>query len=187
MSEDYVFNDHHNVIDSYYCNGQGTSEDDWLYATRFTYDYDCDTVRVSKFQYVWDGADWQPSWGNTVDYDFSVPVEQVLVWIVGDPYHKVNATRSYTTTDGVTECLVSQFYYSDLTNAISALRDEDVALLTLHGRTLTLQRSGQVTLCNALGQAVLVASGHAIDLSQLPAGIYLVRTEGGNVAKVALR
>lgn len=187
ISEDYIFDDHHNVIDSYYCNGQGTSEDDWVYATRFTYDYDCDTVRVGKFQYVWDGADWQPSYGNTVDYDFSVPVEQVLVWIVGDPYHKVNATRSYTTTDGVTECLVSQFYYSDLTNAISALRDEDVALLTLHGRTLTLQRSGQVTLCNALGQAVLVASGHAIDLSQLPAGIYLVRTEGGNVAKVALR
>lgn len=82
---------------------------------------------------------------------------------------------------------MSQFYYSDLTNAISALRDEDVALLTLHGRTLTLQRSGQVTLCNALGQAVLVASGRTIDLSQLPAGIYLVRTEGGKAAKVALR
>lgn len=82
---------------------------------------------------------------------------------------------------------MSQFYYSDLTNAISALRDEDVALLTLHGRTLTLQRSGQVTLCNALGQAVLIASGRTIDLSQLPAGIYLVRTEGGKAAKVALR
>lgn len=187
ISEDYVFDDHHNVIDSYYRNGQGTSEDDWVYTTRFMYDYDCDTVRVSKFQYVWDGADWQPSWGNSVDYDFSVPVEQVLVWIVGDPYHKVNATRSYTTTDGVTVCQVSQFYYSDLTNAISALRDEDAAPLTLNGRTLTLDSSSQVTLCNALGQTVLSASGRAIDLSQLPAGIYLVRTAGGKAAKVALR
>lgn len=187
MSEDYVFDDHHNIVDSYYQMGQGTAEDDWVYTTRFMYDYDCDTVRVSKFQYVWDGADWQPSWGEAVSYDFSVPVEQVVVWIVGDPYHKVAETRSYTTTDGVTDCRINSFYYSDIATAISALRDEDAAPLTLNGRTLTLDRSGSVTLCNAIGQTVLRASGRTIDLSQLPAGIYLVRSEGGKAAKVALR
>ena len=62
VSEEYIYDNNQNIVDSYYQTGQGTSEDDWVNVSRFTYKFEQDTVRVEKLAYRWDGVyRWLPS------------------------------------------------------------------------------------------------------------------------------
>lgn len=176
IREEYIFDDHGNVVDSYYQMGKGTGADDWEYTSRFTYEYENDTVRINKLNYRWVNGEWTPGWGEGNSYDYSVPVDQIVMWTGTKPYHKMTEARRYVAAGKEFDCQVGTYYYSDLgSNGITAAREDQSTPFVLNGRTLNVAgQADGVTLRNSLGQTVLVSTQGSIDLTSIPRGLYVV-------------
>lgn len=183
ISEQYIFDDHGNVVDSYYKMGQGTGADDWQYSSRFTYEYENDSVRINKLNYRWNAKSnsWKPGWGEGNSYDYSVPVENIVMWLGTNPYHKITEARRYVAAGDEFDCQVGTYYYSGVTTGITAAaKDLAKVQIAVNGRTLTIQgHADRVVVNNCLGQTLLASTAHTIDLSAIPSGIYIVTTQHG--------
>lgn len=187
ISEQYIFDDHGNIVDSYYKMGQGNSADDWMYTSRFTYEYENDSVRINKLNYRWDANSnsWKPGWGEGNSYDYSIPIENVVMWLGAKPYHKITEARRYVAAGDEFDCQIATYYYSGATTGMAGAAEETAKVnMALKGRTLIITgNADKVTLSNILGQTILTSDAHSIDLSALPSGIYIVSTyHNGNIA-----
>ena len=181
IREEYIFDDHGNIVDSYYQMGKDTGGDDWQYTSRFIYEYENDSVRINKYNYRWNGSEWKPGWGEGNSYDYTVPVDQIVMWVGSKPYHKTTEARRYVSAGDEFDCQLGKYYYSDLeTDDIATASRSNQALINRNGSTLTVdEQADYVTLTNALGQIVLTTSSNTIDLSSCASGIYIV-TVGHN-------
>jgi hypothetical protein len=79
---------------------------------------------------------------------------------------------------------------NEVDNAISDVRTDKQLGMVMVGTTLSLLETADVTVYDAMGQTVLRATGHMIDLSGLGSGVYVVKGQTGRLQqtiKVALR
>jgi hypothetical protein len=79
---------------------------------------------------------------------------------------------------------------NEVDNAISDVRSDKQLGMVMVGTTLSLLETADVTVYDAMGQTVLRATGHMIDLSGLGSGVYVVKGQTGRLQqtiKVALR
>lgn len=186
VREQLVYDGNHNIIDSYYSQGQGTSDDDWMNVSRFTYAYEQDTVRVEKMSYAWNGSEYTPNWGEGVSFDYSVPVDELMQWIGASLYHKTTETRSYTGQGSEWGWQAFKYYYTDLTggtgihNAVSSTGDIRLksAFVTDRVELVSDNEVGSVRIYNTQGILVLKAAGSSISVASLPKGMYIVNADG---------
>ena len=186
IAEEYIYDLHHNIIDSYYQlgalynTGQGGAEE-WINTTRFTYTYEADTVRTEKFAYMWDGTDYAPNWGEAVYFDFEVPVENVILWQDLKPYHKITETRQYFGDGAGWEYQAFTYYYSNTSGVKSNRIDSNVSVYPnpvaniLHIETVG---NTETSIYNLQGIKLLTTNDKQIDLSAMAAGIYIVEVNG---------
>lgn len=183
IAETIVYDENHNIIDSYYDMGQGTGEEDWLKTTRFTYKYEQDTVRTEKMGYRWEGSEYVPNFGDGIVFDFTVPVEDLALWIGNRPYHKINETLSYTGVGNSWDWQSFKYFYSDIkTSGISDnLATEGISIsprVVADRLSITADGDVNVKIFSANGALAATATEKEIDLGNLPRGMYIVDVNG---------
>lgn len=186
IKEQLVYDENHNIVDSYYAQGQGTGDDDWLNVSRFTYAYEQDTVRVERMAYMWNGSDYMPNWGDAVSFDYSVPVDELMQWIGASLYHKTTETRSYTGQGSEWDWQAFKYYYTDLTggtgihNTVSGTGGIRLksAFVTDRVELVSDNEVGIVRIYNTQGMLVFKAAGSSISVASLPKGMYIVNADG---------
>ncbi len=183
IAETIIYDKNHNIVDSYYAIGQGTGEEDWLNTTRFTYKYEQDTVRTEKMGYRWDGSEYVPNFGDGIVFDYTVPVEDLALWIGGTPYHKINETMSYTANGNEWDWQSFKYFYSDVkTTGISdnlATKGISISPRVVTDRlSITSDGDVNVKIFSANGSLAATATEKEIDLGNLPRGMYIVDVNG---------
>lgn len=181
ITEEYVYDKHNNIIDSFYANGVG--EDEWEPATRFTYRFECDTVRVEKLGFIWDGTEYQPNWGEGVRFDFSIPVEKILLWPTGEPsYHKAVENRQYMANGTEWDYQSFNFHYSGFgSSAVGSVMPDDIRLrsnMVTDNIEVVSDRETLLRLYSLNGMLVLSSPDKTVSVSHLPAGIYIADISG---------
>lgn len=183
IGEDNKFDAFNNIVESTYCAGQGSDENDWVNTTHFTYKFECDTVRVEKLSYFWDGSNFRPNWGEGADFDFSIPIADIIHW-PGVFYHKVLRTKDFMGSDTDWDWNEFNYEYSDIIeDGIDNIRVINDIRLRSNIVTDQLEFEGEkdpssVTVYNLRGMAVVRGSGMSVDVSTLPSGIYIVDADG---------
>lgn len=192
ISEQLVYDNNNNVIDAYYQQGQGTSDNDWVNATRFTYQYEQDTVRVEKLGYRWDGSEFVPNFGDGVRYDYNTPVSDLVTWISGPTYHKFLETMDYyPLNDSEWDYRSFKYYYSEVNaTSIASTRTSKAMTLksTLIDNTIEIAGNGNVDVkVYSLNGSILIHSTNkTIVADHLPQGIYVIDING-NRTKIVKR
>lgn len=176
-----LYDENNNIIDNYNYNGTGSGEDDWEPYTRFTYAYEQDTVRVEKLAYFWDGAAFKPSWGDGVVYDYDVPVENLVMWIGTNTYHKILENRTYTGLGDDWDYQSFKYYYTELVptgigRAAAAADGKVLKTAVVSDRLETASDAAvDIAVYNMQGACLLKTHGTSADVSSLPSGLYVAR------------
>lgn len=180
---EYVRNAAGKVVDQITMRGQNTSDNDWVNNTRFTYAYDQDTILVDKKSYFFSGEEWTPSWGEGNEFDYSVPVENLLLWPGGTFYHKQLVTYSYSGNGTGWDYSSFIYHYSALGSSsvgrIDAANPDNVSLRYSDGMLyITADGDVRVNIYNIAGAKAMTTASKTVGMAGLPDGIYVVEVNG---------
>jgi hypothetical protein len=172
--------------------GQETQEDiflrkdgtdtDWSLSSTIIYEYEND-IAVRRYQFR--GEERIPSSGDGVDFDFNVPVSDMIVFIeYSDPY-KILYLYEYN-EGSATEFSVWKriFYYSkqEITGIQDVAHNHTFAVYPNPATDMISVRSSDatvwVTISNINGMKVLQTSDKQINVSSLTSGIYIIDVNG---------
>lgn len=184
ISEYDTYDGHNNLIEAFFYNGVG--EDEWEPSTHFTYKFECDTVRVEKLAYMWDGEEYQPNWGEGVSFDYTVPIDDVLMWPADEPsYHKAIENRQYMANGTEWDYQSFNFHYSTLEGVgVAAVMPDDIRLrstLVSDNIEIISDRETLMRLYSLSGRLMLTSRDKTVPVSHLPAGIYIADISGYKV------
>ncbi|RGN50912.1 MULTISPECIES: T9SS type A sorting domain-containing protein [unclassified Bacteroides] len=182
VSEEYIYDNNQNIVDSYYQTGQGTSEDDWVNVSRFTYKFEQDTVRVEKLAYRWDGEAFIPNWGDGCSFDYTVPAENIIMWIGDRPYHKITETRSYVADGTEWDYWKFVYHYSDAGTGLEKNTvDGSVSVYPNPvADVLYIRAEGdvEVAVYSVEGARLLMTQEKQVNMSSFHPGVYIVDVNG---------
>lgn len=123
--------------------------------------------------------------GNWTVYD----LEQVDRLTFSDG--KMNIEKDGQTVASASTTELARFYVNDTTGVNAVAGDNEAAdILSVAGRTLSLKADSSLRVYAASGALLVeipaVKAGQTVDLSSLPAGIYMIAT-GNKTLKIALQ
>lgn len=158
----------------------------WNNYTRFVYAYVNDTVRVEKTRYVWNEGEWEINSKDLTEYDFDIPMSDILAWPGLDTYHKIASTESYTTLNGVFDGYINKYCYSETgSTGINGIGKEQTAVrvypvIVDEGFTVEAPAGTKVCVYGMGGTLVKQANPGYIGAADLDAGLYIVAAGGSN-------
>jgi hypothetical protein len=180
ISAKYEYNTDENVTISRTYLGQRTSEDDWFLNTTITYEYD-HNICVEHLTYL--GEELIPESGNGDDYDFNVPVSDLIVFAGGDynaPY-KLLHTYEYVGNGTGFDARTRTFYYSDQKVDIKNVNKSGISIYPNPATNVININSFddvQVSIYNVSGTKLMQTSDRQINVSALAPGIYIIDING---------
>lgn len=179
----YTYNENGLVSEGMFQNGTAmmglTSGEDWVNYSKFEYTYEQDTICVSKTKYLWTEGAWTENEKTQIDFDYSVPVEDIVVWPGVLAYHKVNVDEEYTSFNGYTG-YAFKFYYTNLQSTQSiaqALSNEGVKIYPIvnEGEFYVDAPAGtQVDVYSMGGVCLKKSTSGRISIQDLQPGVYIV-------------
>ena len=174
--------------ESYFWHGRfmdtGDGEpDEWMPFTHFIYETE-NGVELGRWCYrAWDGENFEPFWGNSRTFDFSVPIDKVCYWQNTDlenAKYMITSKRVYN-PDGMDWVYDEGIYYNskmDGSGVAAVSTDSNVKVgpnpATDH-ITVTGARADRYYVYSMQGAVVATSDTPEINVSALPQGIYLVR------------
>lgn len=187
ISIDYFYDDNDNLKEKFYMLGLGTSDDDWYYSTHYEYNYDLDNLQIDELCSKWNGSEFVPRNGEGMRYDYDTPVSDLILWVGSLPAYKITERRVYVNNDNEWDYYSYKHYYSvqNIETGIIDMPCGNNSLLTINSdRTLLTLNSNEdihTTVYSANGSVVISSSERLIDLSTLPAGLYIANANGENL------
>lgn len=157
-------------------------EKGWVNSSKWTYSYENNTL-TEKYGYRWKNNQWATSSGQTVDYDWNYPADEVALpngWT--DPY-KINSL-SILTGDGNGGWLsaVRTYYYSVSAPAGISTTDNGISDIpyTLSGDELSIQAPGEVNvnIYSINGTKVASTTQKVISVKSMTPGLYIADVNG---------
>lgn len=191
IEENHTYDIDNNIVESYYRSsnngiiiisnpqkaaGYETQDDEgWVNTSHFIYKYE-NGHRISKMGYRWNGTAWGTNNGQSVEYDWNTPVDELITAIgYGDPY-KIDFVHDYT-TDGTEGWLTSTstYYYSEQTTDIQQTKSGNIVFAN---NILTITGGNDIEnhIYDITGKQVYQGNNSEENLNLLSQGIYLVRS-----------
>lgn len=150
----------------------------WTNNFHSTYSYE-DGTCYERLTYKWNNDKWTTNNGQIVDYDFDRPAESVITpagWI--DPY-KIDAVHDLIGDGDEGWTSADKLYYWTEETATGITETSAAAELKarLIGNVLNVTAGDGLTvnLYNASGACVASTKSGAIDMTGMPAGLYIVK------------
>lgn len=156
----------------------------WVNATKFSYEY-VNGTRISKMGWMWSDNQWLANFGADVEYDFDVPMSELIFPDADDPY-KIISTGSYTGTGGTEfDHTVNKYFYSKIggSGVDVAVAETDIVF---DGNEVRVSHDGGIAVYDLTGTIVLSTDGNTADVTSLAPGIYVV-VAGNNSLKIVKR
>lgn len=183
VGSEYKYNSKNKCIEHQSYRGDAATEDGFNRNNHTFNTYESDTILVDQKVYKWDGSEDVPFYGTGIKYDFSVPVEELVLWPGGDFYHKLVEQLSYNGVPGGWDYMNNVYYYSALnTSSVeSATSYNDKGVLVQYADNMlriTADGDVNVNVYGVSGIRVLATTDKTINLSEMPAGIYIVEVNG---------
>lgn len=184
IQEETSYDAAHNVIESIYQMGLGTGEDDWVNLTKFTYGYANGDVRISKFGYRWTAGQWCASEGESLEYDFDVPVQDLIVFIGYQDDYKLLKMNSYqgAGADTWSESLFTFYYSLQVYSSIDDVDSNSELLVYPNPVVETLyikvDADTNTSLFDVQGNCLLQTTDKHIDMATYQPGFYIVDVNG---------
>jgi hypothetical protein len=160
--------------------GNKTGEDDWSLNKTVTYEYD-HNIPVKHFTYA--GEELTPLSGNGDDYDFNVPVSDLIIFASGDynaPY-KLLHTYEYVGNGTDFDAMTRTFYYSNQDVGIRNVNKSGISIYpnpATNVININSLEDVKVSIYNVTGTKLMQTSDKQIDVSALASGIYIVDING---------
>lgn len=113
-----TYDNYGNIIDTYNWKGKKNDKgiaDTWVYSNRFTYNYEMNgTQRTDKKRYKYEEASesWANDWGEGGDFDFTVPVSDIMIPSGYDALYMQTAKYNYKGKGEDWEATKYTYYYS---------------------------------------------------------------------------
>ena len=206
MSE---FNENNLCVKQEYHQGRNTGADDWVPWSKFIYEYD-ELIRLRKYRYVYfdpngGGGDiifksdkleegyWYPDSGEGNDYDLNKDISDLFIPIQYQGYLKVTATYRFAGEDKIPDLWresKASYYWSEVTTSSIKGQTNDASLSVYPNPVadiLYISSSNEdlrVSLYNLQGSLLLQTTDNQVDMSLLPAGIYIVDVNGAKTKVV---
>lgn len=196
-----TYDEHYNIIETVNQTGSlgggipfgalssGTAGDEdveWQNSTRFVYVYENDTVRIDKQKYMWKNDEWTLSERYSDEYEYTVPVENIVAWPGFNAYHKLMQTTSSVLSGNVLVSNVFKYHYSDFsTSGISGtVAGGSVRVyprVVESGFNVEATAGARVRVYSMSGACVATSDQSWVSVEGLPAGVYVVNVEGHNI------
>lgn len=155
-------------------------EEGWVNSSHWIYAYENGT-RTEKIGWRWRNEEWTPSEGQTVEYDFDYPTQNIITpegWT--DPYKidivhdlRGDGNGGWTTTDKV-------YFWSEVkaTGIAQATEQKDGIEVSFAHNVLTIAGGNDVatSVYDLGGRLVYTGHGHQEQLGHLSRGFYVVRS-----------
>ena len=173
-----------NIIETYNWKGEAVNsdiKDTWVYSSRFTYNYEMDgTVRTDKrrYKYVADTDSWVNDFGDGADFDFSVPVSDIVVPTGYNAEYMQTAKYNYKGNgDGWDTTKFTYYYTHDKETGVNDIVSKD-STLTFSNNTLHVNGGTIIDNTVYTTDGMIVYNGHNAeeDLSDLGAGLYIIKS-----------
>ena len=194
-----TYDEHYNIIETVNQTGpvsggipfgapsSGAEDVEWQNSTRFVYMYENDTVRIDKQRYVWKNDEWTLSERYSDEYEYTVPVENIVAWPGFNAYHKLMQTTSSVLSGNVLVSNVYKYHYSDFsTSGISGMADGEDQIkvyprVVESGFNVEAPAGACVRVYGMSGACVATSDQPWVSVEGLPAGVYVVNVEGHNI------
>lgn len=194
-----TYDEHYNIIETVNQTGpvsggipfgapsSGAEDVEWQNSTRFVYMYENDTVRIDKQRYVWKNDEWTLSERYSDEYEYTVPVENIVAWPGFNAYHKLMQTTSSVLSGNVLVSNVYKYHYSDFsTSGISGMADGEDQIkvyprVVESGFHVEAPAGACVRVYGMSGACVATSDQPWVSVEGLPAGVYVVNVEGHNI------
>lgn len=197
-----TYDEHYNIIETVnqtgpvsggipfgapYSGADGDEDVEWQNSTRFVYMYENDTVRIDKQRYVWKNDEWTLSERYSDEYEYTVPVENIVAWPGFNAYHKLMQTTSSVLSGNVLVSNVYKYHYSDFsTSGISGMADGEDQIkvyprVVESGFNVEAPAGACVRVYGMSGACVATSDQPWVSVEGLPAGVYVVNVEGHNI------
>ena len=162
---------------------QGNNEENWTNSNYFEYIWDAQRdIVLDKKAFFWNGAEWNPNWGQGAFYDFEANMSSINMWIGADTKYKLLETRSYVNNDGDWDWFGFNYYYSPVTTGIeNQIAYADIKVYpSCVKEQLNVEADGDVTvhIYSIQGMLLSSTSDKSINVSNLSNGIYIVEVNG---------
>lgn len=185
--EEYDYDDARNVIESRHELGSfmnfGEGELlDFTKVSKFTYAYANGNVRTEKLAYMWNGGDYAPNWGEGIEYNFEVPVENTIIWQDLKTDYTIKKSMQYFGTGAGWTDMTMTYNYSDIVSGISEVADNNKISFGPNpvSDVMYIHTSEPVVteIYSLSGSLMLRSEGTEINVSGLTPGMYLARING---------
>jgi hypothetical protein len=181
-----------NVLSHTSYQGLGTSDNDWTEYGKFDYTYE-NSLETSRKRYTYENNEWLADWGTGTDYDFNVPLAELVIPIDYGYSYKVNHFYYYE-GDGSTNWLnpptTMTYYYSPFQlSGIDDVKDDELLIYPNPTSDVlyisTKADKVSVVIYSLQGQTLLHSSQKQIDLSAFASGVYIIDVNGtrGKIVK----
>ncbi|MBD5358888.1 MAG: T9SS type A sorting domain-containing protein [Bacteroides sp.] len=175
------------ITDRDYRIGEDDEDENWDFTTHWIFEWE-NGVQTQRLCYRWNGEDWLNNQGQNNYFDFTVPVEEMMVpEAYTDPYKIDYIEQLY----GFGEEWAStrmEYYYSEIANTSVKAVDEDSLTVRFHDNTIYVYGSevAAINVYDLSGQNVCSGAASELALDDLSKGVYIVKvlTCGGTAKSV---
>lgn len=168
------------LTDRDYRVGEDDERGDWEYATQWTYDWK-NGQQTQRLGYRWDGDVWLNMQGQNNYFDFTVPVEEMMVPEAYTDVYKIDSIEQLYGFGEDWQSTRTVYYYSEVVNTSV---DGVEAEYGICYRDNTVYGDGRetiaVTIYDLAGQKVMAAEGTEVSLRTLAKGVYVVEAEAAS-------
>lgn len=178
------FDEYHNIIESVNQRGKNNDKgiaDSWVYSTKFTYKYGANgTERMEKLGYKYDEATdfWATTTGDGADFDFTVPVSDIVIPTGYNSQYMQTAKYQYKGDGEGWDITKYTYFYSK--NEQDGINDVIAVQGKISFSNNILRVNGGTTVENSVysteGRLVYSGTSHEENLGNLIRGIYVVRS-----------
>lgn len=178
------YDDYGNIIDTYNWGGKKNDQgipDSWIYSSHFTYNYEMNgTIRTDKrrYKYVAATESWATDFGDGADFDFTVPVSDIVIPTGYNAEYMQTAKYSYKGDGEGWDITKYTYFYSK--NEQDGINDVIAVQGKISFSNNILRVNGGTTVENSVysteGRLVYSGTSHEENLGNLIRGIYVVRS-----------
>lgn len=179
-----TFDEWGNIIETYNWKGKANEQginDSWIYSSHFTYNYEMNgTIRTDKrrYKYVAATESWATDFGDGADFDFTVPVSDIVIPTGYNAEYMQTAKYSYKGDGEGWDITKYTYFYSK--NEQDGINDVIAVQGKISFSNNILRVNGGTTVENSVysteGRLVYSGTSHEENLGNLIRGIYVVRS-----------
>lgn len=168
------------LTDRDYRIGEDDERENWKFSSRWVFGWE-NGVQTYKYGYIWNEDVWQNNQGQNNYFDFSVPLEEMMVpEAYVDPYKIDYIEQLY----GSGEDWVStrmQYYYTEVVAAVDGISPDNFEV-RFHDNTVYVYGTdnAKVNIFDISGQNVYSGVASEVSMGHLSKGVYIIKAEAAD-------